>query len=208
MLSSKTVTEFVNEVASSSPAPGGGSVAALGGAIGAALSSMVCRLTIGKKKYADVQNELEIALKRTEELRHGLMQLLEDDTEAFNDVMKAFGLPKETDEQKSRRNLAIQSATKSATKVPLEVMKHCAETIKYVKIVAEKGNKNSASDACVAALMLRSGCEGAFMNVKINLLGIDDQSFKDSVLQEAEIAANKVWEIAGETLVIVNKNLS
>jgi len=159
MLSSKTVTEFVNEVASSSPAPGGGSVAALGGAIGAALSSMVCRLTIGKKKYADVQNELEIALKRTEELRHGLMQLLEDDTEAFNDVMKAFGLPKETDEQKSRRNLAIQSATKSATKVPLEVMKHCAETIKYVKIVAEKGNKNSASDACVAALMLRSGCE-------------------------------------------------
>ena len=147
MLTEKTVTQFLDELASNSPAPGGGSVAALAGAAGAALASMVCKLTIGKKKYADVQDEMTHVLQQTEELRKELTLLIEKDTEAFNTVMAAFGLPKGTDQEQTARSAAIQEATKSATLIPLQVMKVCDKAMTHALIVAQKGNKNSASDA-------------------------------------------------------------
>jgi len=177
MLTTLPVSKFLNELASNSPAPGGGSVAALSGALGAALTSMVCNLTIGKKKYLDVENEMKNILRQSEELRQRFTVLIDKDTEAFNKVMEAFGLPKETDDQKALRSAAIQGATKEAALVPLEVMKHVIDGLALVKIVAEKGNVKSASDAGVSALMLYVAAEGAGLNVQINLSGIQDTEF-------------------------------
>jgi methenyltetrahydrofolate cyclohydrolase len=177
MLTSLSVTDFLDEIASNSPAPGGGSVSALAASLGAALSSMVCRLTIGKKNYSDVQQELDQVLKQTEMMRTQFLAMIEEDTEAFNQVIAAYGLPKGTEEQKTRRSEAIQQAMKTATLIPLKLMERCTKALELVQRVVEKGNKNSLSDTCVAALMLQAGCEGAAMNVKINLGSIHDAEF-------------------------------
>ena len=149
MLSSLSVTDLLNEIASNSPAPGGGSVSALAASLGAALTSMVCRLTLGKKKYTDVQVEMEIILKRSEYLRVQFISLIDEDTEAFDKVIAAYGLPKETEEQKTKRIAEIQKALKIATLVPLKLTELCREAMELVKIVVEKGNKNSISDALI-----------------------------------------------------------
>lgn len=177
MLTEKNITEFLDELASPSPAPGGGSVAALAGALGAALTSMVCNLTIGKKKYADAEPEMRRILEESENLRARFTELVDRDTNAFNKVMEAFGLPKDTEGQKALRNAAIQGATKEATLVPLEVMKHVIDALALAKAVAARGNANSASDAGTSALMLHAACEAAALNVRINLRGITDTDF-------------------------------
>lgn len=207
MLIRKPVNEFLDELASNSPAPGGGSVAALSGAIGTALTSMVCRLTIGKKKYADVQPEMEDVLKKSEELRGTFSKLLDDDTAAFNEVMAAFSLSKATEEEQRKRNAAIQAATKKATLIPLNVMQLCEQALRLAKTTAEKGNKNSASDAGVAALILQSACAGAALNVRINLGSLEDQAF----VQEASASFKKILGnvelLSRETLERVEKSL-
>jgi formiminotetrahydrofolate cyclodeaminase len=180
MLTSLSVNDFLDEIASPSPAPGGGSVSALAATLGAALTSMVCRLTLGKKKYVDVQSEMEKALKQSEELRAQFKAIIEEDTAAFNNVMSAYGLPKDTEEQKSKRTAEIQEAMKTATLVPLKLMELCDEAMKLVKIIAEQGNQNSLSDAGVAALMLHAGCEGAALNVLINFNGMQDKVFVEA----------------------------
>ena len=129
MLTKKSVEEFLDNVASNAPAPGGGSVSALAGALGAALTSMVARLTIGKKNYADVQEEMEDVLKKSEGLRAQITAVIDEDTLAFNKVMQAFGMPKESDDQKSARTAAIQEATRNATTVPLRLMELCVRSI-------------------------------------------------------------------------------
>ena len=177
MLTEKTVTKFIDELASNSPAPGGGSVAALAGSLGAALTSMVCNLTIGKKKYIDVEHEMKSIVLKSEELRRTFATLIDQDTDAFNKVMEAFGLPKESENQKALRTAAIQAATKEAALVPLRVMKHVVDGLALAKIVAEKGNANSISDAGVSALMLHTAAEGAALNVQININSITDQEF-------------------------------
>ena len=192
MLTAKSVNEFLDEVASNSPAPGGGSVAALAGSLGAALTSMVCRLTIGKKKYADVQTEIEGVLQKCEELRANLTSIVEEDTKAFNGVMAAFGMAKETDEQKSLRNKAIQQATKSATLVPLELLGLCEEGIGLARTVVEKGNKNSLSDAGVALLLLQAAAGGAALNVRINLSGLEDQTFRNEAIEKVSLATRNI----------------
>ncbi len=190
MLTSKTVIEFLDEVASNSPAPGGGSVSALAGSLGAALTSMVCRLTIGKKKYFDVQSEMEAILNRSEELRGKLVSVIDEDTAAFNKVMAALAMPKETDEQKVQRNSALQEATKAATLVPMKLMELCEEGASLAQTVAEKGNRNSLSDAGVALLLLQAAAHGASLNVQINLPGLEDQRFRDE-------AHDKVVNVTG-----------
>jgi formiminotetrahydrofolate cyclodeaminase len=177
MLSSKALNKFLDELASSSPAPGGGSSAALAGAIGAALTSMVCRLTIGKKKYAANEDELKRVLEQSEKLREIFTELIDRDTEAFNKVMEALSLPKDNEGQKQMRAQAIEHSMKEATAVPLEVMKHVVDAIALAKVVAAKGNSNSASDAGVSALMLHAAMESAALNVRINLAGIKDAEF-------------------------------
>ena len=177
MTPKKTLNAFLEELASSSPAPGGGSVAALAGALGAALTCMVCNLTIGKKKYAAVETEMKKILAQAGDLRERFATLIDTDTAAFNKVMEAFGLPKETEPQKALRAAAVREATKEATLVPLQVMKHCIDALALARLVAEGGNVNSISDAGVAALMLHAAVESAGLNVQINLNELSDQEF-------------------------------
>jgi glutamate formiminotransferase/formiminotetrahydrofolate cyclodeaminase len=183
---SKGLQGFIDNVASSSPAPGGGSVSACAGTLAAALTSMVCRLTVGKKKYKEVSDEMSETLKAAEELRGQLFSLIREDAEAFDSVMATRKLPKDTDDQKRARLDAIQKATIVAAEVPLKVMRVSLEAIKLAHVAAEKGNVNSVSDAGCAALNGRSAVLGAYLNVMINLPGIDSESERERIKAEAE----------------------
>lgn len=190
MLMELKVDRFLQELASDSPAPGGGSVAALSAALGAALVAMVCRLTIDKAKYADVREQLQGIMSQADDLRQKFTGLVESDTEAFNAVMSAFRMPKETEDQKRERSSAIQQATRWATEVPLEVLSLSARLLEISRVVAEKGNVNSVSDAGVAAEMARGAARGATLNVLINLGSLKDEVFVAGVRQRlSEIAA-------------------
>ncbi|MEA2055237.1 MAG: cyclodeaminase/cyclohydrolase family protein, partial [Candidatus Thermoplasmatota archaeon] len=192
-LANMKINGFLSELASSSPAPGGGSVAALSGALGAALSSMVCNLTVGKEKYIDVQDEIQDVLKKSEVLKRELTKLIDEDTNAFSDVIKAFKMPKETEEQKKKRSAAIQKGYKTAASVPLETAKTCEKILNVAQIVAEKGNQSSITDAAVSALMAKAGVESAILNVKINLGSIKDEKFVEKLsfeLDELEISTS------------------
>jgi formiminotetrahydrofolate cyclodeaminase len=177
MSTKRTLAAFLDELASSSPAPGGGSVAALSGALGTALTSMVCNLTIGKKKYAAVEEEMKKILLQAEEMRRVFTALIDKDTQAFNKVMEAYSLPRDTEPQKALRTAAIREATKEATNVPLEVMKHCIDALALAQQVAASGNVNSVSDAGVSAYMLYAAAESAALNVRINLNNLNDSEF-------------------------------
>jgi formiminotetrahydrofolate cyclodeaminase len=207
MLVTKTVREFIDEVASNSPAPGGGSVAAAAGALGAALTSMVCRLTIGKKKYLDVQREMETIAGTAELLRSQLTALIDEDTEVFSRVMAAFSLPKETEPEKLARSVSIQEATKAAALVPLKVMELCEQALVLAQQVAEKGNVNSISDAGVAALMLQAACHGAAFNVKINIATLQDEDFVHRTHEEMESILSNVEMTGKKTLARVQSAL-
>jgi len=207
MLTDRTVSQFLDELASHPPAPGGGSVAALSRAAGAALTSMVCNLTIGKKKYADVQEEISAVLDQSERLRRELTVLIDKDTDAFNRVMAAFGLPKSSEQEQTDRNGAIQEATKQATLVPLSVMSLCEQSLHLAAAVAAKGNKNSASDAGVSALMLQASCAGAALNVRINLGGITDAAFVQQISARYKEISRQVETLTREVLLEVEKTL-
>ena len=193
MLVKKSVNDFIAETASSSPAPGGGSASALAGALGTALAEMVLNLTVGKKKYAEVSGELADLLPKLASIRQELQAAVDRDTEAFNQVMAAFGLPKETDEEKARRRAAVQEATLKATEVPLSVMEAALKAMEMTLTVAKKGNVNSASDAGVAGLLLATAIDGAALNVRINLPGLpDDHPFKAEAMSKLnQILAGK-----------------
>jgi glutamate formiminotransferase / formiminotetrahydrofolate cyclodeaminase len=181
-----TVRAFVDEVSMDSPAPGGGSVAALCGALSAALSSMVANLTFGKKGYEDAAADMKATAIRAQVLKKGLIDAVDLDTLAFNRVMEAYRLPKGTEEQKAERERAVEAASKEATLVPLGVLESCVELARLAGIMALKGNRNSVSDAGVAGLAARAAGEGAYYNVKINLPNIGDGEFKSRVLEKAE----------------------
>jgi len=206
-LVSMKIGGFLSELASDSPAPGGGSVAALAGSLGAALSSMVCNLTIGKEKYADVQLEIKDTLKKSEQLRKELIKLIDKDTEAFNDVMKAFKMPKETEEQKEKRKQAIQKGYKTAAKVPLETAKTCEKILDIAMVVAEKGNKNSITDAAVSALMAQAGVKSAILNIKINLGSIKDDEFVERISFEIDELQKNADDKTNEIMKIVENSL-
>ena len=206
-LASMKINNFLNELASSSPAPGGGSVAALSGALGTALSSMVCNLTIGKEKYEDVQDEIKNTLEKSERIRKQLTELIDKDTEAFNDVMKAFKMPKETEEQKEKRKQAIQKGYKTAAKVPLETAKACEKILDIAMVVAEKGNKNSITDAAVSALMAQAGVKSAILNIKINLGSIKDDEFVERISFEIDELQKNADDKANEIMKIVENSL-
>ncbi len=176
-METQSLQQFLDSLAADSATPGGGGVAALNGAMGAALVSMVCRLTIGRKKYAAVDAEMQQTLQKSEALRTQLTTLLAADVAAFDAVMAAFGLPKTTDDEKAARRTAIQSALKEATRVPLETARACAEVIALAEFVAAKGNTNAASDAGSAAQSALAGLKSAALNVYINLGSIRDEAF-------------------------------
>jgi glutamate formiminotransferase/formiminotetrahydrofolate cyclodeaminase len=176
-LASKELTGFLNELASNSPAPGGGSVAALSGSLGAALLEMVCNLTVGKKKYEEVWQKMESLSREIGIHRKRLLELVDEDTDAFNDVIAAFRMPKETDEEKSLRSAAIQKGYKKAIATPLDTARSCIKVLELGVHVAEHGNVNSISDAGVGADMTASGLKGAVMNIRINLGSIKDEEY-------------------------------
>jgi len=176
-LATMQIDTFLNELASSSPAPGGGSIAALSGALGIALTSMVCNLTIGKEKYKKHEKEIKETLKKSEKLRKELTKLIDEDANAFNDVIKAFKMPKETEEQKTKRSKAIQESYKKAASVPLKTAETCEKILNLSQIVAEKGNKNSITDVAVSAIMAEAAIKSAILNVEINLGSIKDEKY-------------------------------
>ncbi|UCG03959.1 MAG: cyclodeaminase/cyclohydrolase family protein [Candidatus Heimdallarchaeota archaeon] len=184
-----TVTEFVEEVASDKPAPGGGSVSALGGALGAALAVLVGKTTVGKEKFAEVNSEMEGVVSRGTELHQKLNKMVDEDTNAFNDILKAYRMPKDKPEVRSK---AIQNATIGAAEVPLEVAKLSFEALDLILAVAERGNKNAITDAGVAALFADSAIRGAIFNVKINMLSIKDEEIKTKFKRDIEEMLEKL----------------
>ncbi len=198
---------FLDEVASSSPAPGGGSVAALSGALGAALTSMVCNLTKAKQGYESVQDEIAEVLEKSEGLRKDLIDLIDKDTDAFNEVMKSLKMPKETEDQKEERRNAMQTAFKQAAEVPLETARKCVQILDVAQVVAEKGNKNSISDAAVSALMAQTGVQAAMLNVRINLTSIKDTKYVQQVTTELHELLQNAMQKSAEILGIAEKNL-
>jgi glutamate formiminotransferase/formiminotetrahydrofolate cyclodeaminase len=185
-LVSRNVREFVDEVASSSPAPGGGSVSALAGSLGAALGCMVAHLTLGKPGYEAANGEITDALQKLESLRKDMLSIVEEDTQAFNRVSEAYQMPKESGPSKMERSKAIQDALKGATQVPLKLTRKCASALDLLKALAAKGNPSAASDAGVGALLAYSGLMGASLNVEINLGGMKDQDFAARTRKELE----------------------
>lgn len=167
---------FADDVASSSPAPGGGSVAAYAGSQGYALIAMVCRLTVGREKYRAVEEELTSLMLKAEAKKESLLDLVEEDTQGFFGVMEAFGLPKGTEEQKTARREALEAATIQAAEIPLKTARLCLEGLREIPNLLEKGNPNALSDMGVAALMLGSGLEGALYNIQINAQGLKTQA--------------------------------
>ncbi len=205
--SDKSLQSFLDEVASAEPTPGGGSVAALSGALGASLVAMVCRLTIGKKGYETVSAEMQTLLPRAEALQRELRDLMQADTDAYARVMDAYQLPKQTDAEKAARTRAIQDALKHASDVPLRVAELCSQVLELARPVAEKGNKNAASDGGVGALMAEAGLRGAALNVSINLGAIQDETFGrehrarvQQLLAEAEQRKNEILKIVESRL--------
>lgn len=178
---------FYDEVASSSPAPGGGSVAASAGALASALSAMVCRLTVNKKQYADVKDELSDIRDKCDLLRSELTTLKETDKDAFNKVMEAF---------KTKDGQLIEEANKNASLVPLTVMQKSLEVLKMAEVVANKGNENSVTDAGVSALMAMASIEGAGYNVKINLKSLADKKFVEKLINESNKIIKEGKEVA------------
>jgi glutamate formiminotransferase/formiminotetrahydrofolate cyclodeaminase len=198
---------FLELVAGKSATPGGGSVAALAGALAGALGAMVCRLTVGKKKYANVSEELSEVLESADQLRTALAFLIEKDAQAFDQVMTAMRMPRYTDFEKEQRDKKLQESTLLAISVPLDVMKKSAEILKLLPAIAEKGNVNSISDAGVANLMGISAVKGAYMNVRINLPGLDNEKQKKELSATADDLLKTANELFAKTEKIVDGKL-
>ncbi len=175
--SDKPLAEFLVDLASAAPVPGGGSVAALAGALAASLLAMVCRLTIGKKGYEQHSDEMTSILARCEPRQQELQELIQADIDAYARVIAAYGLPKATDLEKTVRSTEVQAALQQASTVPLRVAELCSDLLDLALPIAEKGNKNAASDAGAGALMAEAALRAAALNVSINLGGIKDQAF-------------------------------
>lgn len=198
----KSVQAFIDELASKAPTPGGGSAAAVMGAQAAALISMVCNLTIGKPKYAEVEAEMRTLLEKSEALRETLTGMIKADVEVFDRLMATYSLPKDSDEEKTVRSAAIQAALKEATVVPLACAYACAETIALSRIAADKGNIGVISDAGVAVMAGYGALKSAALNVYINAGGLKDRVFADAKLTEleailkgADVAAEEVYQL-------------
>jgi formiminotetrahydrofolate cyclodeaminase len=196
------IEPFLDQLASSAATPGGGSAAAIIGAMGAALVGMVCNLTIGKKKYAEVEGEMQDVLAKTEALREKLTGMIQDDVKAFDAVMGAYGMPKETDADKQARDKAIQVALKLATDVPLACAYAAREVIDLAAIASDKGNLNVISDAGVGVLAGYAALRSAALNVFTNARMITDKTFAEAKLQElnrllagAEAATEKAYGV-------------
>jgi formiminotetrahydrofolate cyclodeaminase len=201
---SETLQPYLDDLAAGTPAPGGGSAAAATGAMAAALTAMVCRLTIGRKKYLEVDLEMRSVLARLEELRTQLTQLVSEDPVAYTAVMDAYRLPEGTTEEQTVRQAAIQAATKQATLTPLATARACAEIIRLSRIVTKLGNPNAAGDAAAGAACAQAGLKIAVLDAQINLKTLEDAAFvADCRTQLVELLpsqaeADELHELVGQ----------
>ena len=175
------VIDFVAATASKEPTPGGGAIAALTAATGAALAEMVANLTFGKKGYEEVQSEMEELQTKAEAIRNRMLELSQADADVFNIFMNALGLPKNTDEEKATRTAAIQQAYKDAALVPFEIGELAYQIFDLAELASRKGNQNLITDGIIAAINARAAVKAAFLNVRINLSGIKDESFVEEL---------------------------
>ena len=190
------VSEFVDLMASAEPAPGGGSASALNGALGAGLASMVCALTVGKKKYAEYEAEAIAAQQKAAALKDRFVDIIDRDTEAFNAVSAVFAMPRGTDEEKAARKVAMQAALKGCTISPFEMMELACEALELVRSLVGRSNASAASDLGCAALNLRSAIQGAWLNVCINVGGISDEAFAQEYRSKGEALLEKALPMA------------
>lgn len=207
MIKNKPVQLFLDELAGKASTPGGGSAAAIMAAMGAALVSMVGNFTVGRKNYEDVQEEMQALLDQSEALRQRATEMIEADVEAFDQVMAAYGLPRETDEEKTARSATIQEALKTATDVPLECARLSAEVIALCKPMAEKGNTNVISDAGVAVLAAQAALRSAALNVYINIGSIKDEDFAGDRREQLEALLDGSAAATEEVYALVKSKL-
>ena len=198
---------FADETASESPAPGGGSISAYVGSLGVSLATMVANLSSHKKGWDNRWQEFSIWAEKGQSLKDQLINLVDADTKAFNEIMSAFNLPKSTDEEKKKRTQCIQEATKYAIEVPFKVMQLSFESMDLIKTMAIEGNPNSVSDAGVGALCARSSVMGAFMNVRINASGLDDKKFVDEIISKGKLIEKQTIAAETEILSLVNEKI-
>lgn len=203
-LADLTVKEFVEETSRESPAPGGGTIAATMGALGAALGAMVANLSAHKRGWDDRWQEFSVKAEEGQKLMNKLMHLIDEDTDAFNEIMAAFGLPKGTDEEKAARKEAIQTATRHAAEVPLETVRCSYEVFDLCRAMAQEGNPASVSDAGVGALAARAAVRGAALNVRINAASLADKAVAEALINEATDYEEKAERMEQEILAIVN----
>jgi formiminotetrahydrofolate cyclodeaminase len=194
------ITEYLEKAAAGTAVPGGGSVAALNAALAASLAEMVANLTVGKKGYEAVEEEMKALAKAASQLRNNLTAAIDQDADAYTEVMAAYRLPKKTDQEITLRQQKIQEAIKHAALVPLEVARGALAVIELAGQAIQKGNKNASSDGAVAAMNARTAALAAIYNVKINLNSIKDDSFVEKLSQEVKELENRVVEKENEAL--------
>ena len=193
-LTDLTVKGLLDVTAGKDPVPGGGSISALCGSIAAALTEMVAGLTIGKKKYAEVEEQMKQLAERVQQIRQQLILDVDRDSEAYNVVFAAFQMPKETDEEKAARSAQIQEATKIAANVPMEVARRVYSLLSDIEEVVSNGNQNAVTDGCVAMMSARNAIIGALFNVRMNLTSIKDEQYVADMTAEADRLEREVIE--------------
>jgi glutamate formiminotransferase/formiminotetrahydrofolate cyclodeaminase len=202
-----SLKDFVGELASNAPAPGGGSVSALAGALAGALCVMVTNLTLGKERYRDVWEDMEWVGRKANELCVRLLGLVDKDTEAYDQVLTALRLPKDDDTRKTIRQQALQEATKRAALVPMQTLQSVAKVVDLVGKVVEKGNPNCITDAGVAARLAHAAAMGAAYNIRINLLGISDKDFSTRLEKEMDGLIEEITKAVENSVELVEKRL-
>jgi formiminotetrahydrofolate cyclodeaminase len=212
LLIEKSLKDYVAEVASGAPVPGGGSVAALAGSLGAALASMVGNLTIGRKGYIElddeIKKEMDDSFEKIQKSIEILNGIVDEDSKAFDRVMEAFKMPKETEEEKAKRSEAIQEGYKVALQVPLRCAEECLNVLRLQKVFAEYGNKNAISDVGVGALLAAAALESALLNVRINLNGIKDVEFKKKIEEKIDNLMNEGMKLKDQWMKIVYEKMA
>ncbi len=207
MYAERPLRFFLDKLCSNSPEPGGGSASALTGSIAASLSGMLAALTVNKKGYEKVKPEMERNLKKAAELKNDLLDLLQKDTEAFDDASKAFKLPKETEEEKKKRMEAIENGLKKATEVPLAIMEKSLEVSRLASEVLKKGNEMAISDGAISALFAESAAIGGMINVRINFSWMKDKDYIRSVEKRLGEILDEVKIIKEEALAFTIEKL-
>jgi glutamate formiminotransferase/formiminotetrahydrofolate cyclodeaminase len=203
-----TIRGFANETASESPAPGGGSISAYVGALGASLATMVANLSSHKRGWDERWEEFSDWAEKGQEFKDQLLLLVDEDTNAFNKIMDAFGLPKKSEEEKKLRKQAIEDASKYAMEIPFKVMETAYKSIQLIRAMAEYGNPNSVSDAGVGVLCALTAVQGAYLNVKINAMGISDKKFTSELLAKSAEVAEKAKACRNLVMEVVEKRIN